>query len=53
MANKVHHFPTEEKWAKFRDILKKLKSKIKETKTAFYEIIFSSKNCKRYMESNT
>ena len=38
----THHSPTDENWAKFRDIRNKLKSKIKETKTAFYKkkIIF-------------
>ena len=41
----AHHSPTEENWAKFRDIRNKLKSKIKETKTAFYKKI-SSKNSK-------
>ena len=41
----AHHSPTEENWAKFRDIRNKLKSKIKETTTAFYKKI-SSKNCK-------
>ena len=30
----AHHSPAEENWAKFRDIRNKLKSKIKETKTA-------------------
>ena len=28
----AHHSPTEENWAKFRDIRNKLKSKIKEKK---------------------
>ena len=42
----AHHSPAEENWAKFRDIRNKLKSKIKETKTAFYKKILSSKNCK-------
>ena len=40
----AHHSPTQENWAKFRDIRNKFKSKIKETKTAFYKKIFSSKN---------
>ena len=39
----AHHSPTEENWAKFRDIRNKLKSKIKETKTAFYKNIFFQK----------
>ena len=38
--------PTEKNRAKFRDIGNKLESKIKETKTAFYKEMFSSKNCK-------
>ena len=33
----AHHSPTEENWAKFRDIRNKSKSKIKETKAAFYK----------------
>ena len=43
----AHYSPTKENWAKFRDIQNKLKSKIKETKTAFYRKILSSKNCKK------
>ena len=31
----AYHSPTEENWAKFRDIRNKSKPKIKETKTAF------------------
>ena len=42
----AHHSPTEENWAKFRDIRNKLTSKIKETKAAFYKNILSSKNSK-------
>ena len=42
----AHHSPTEENWAKFRDIRNKLKLKIKETKTTFYKKILPSKNCK-------
>ena len=42
----AHHSPTEENWTKFRDIRNKLKSKIKETKTAFHKKILSSKNSK-------
>ena len=42
----VHHSPTEENWVKFRDLRNKLKSNIKETKTAFYKKMLSSKNCK-------
>ena len=42
----AHHSPTEENWAKFRDIRNKLKSKIKVTKTAFYKKVLYSKNCK-------
>ena len=45
----AHHSPTEKNWAKFRDTRNKLKSKIKETKTAFYKKI-SSKNCKEIWE---
>ena len=33
----AHHSPTEENWAKFRDIRNKLKSKIKEKKTALFK----------------
>ena len=40
----AHHSPTEENW--FRDIRNKLKSKIRETKTASYKKILCSKNCK-------
>ena len=42
----AHHSPTQENWAKFRDIRNKLKSKIEETKTACYKKILSSKNSK-------
>ena len=42
----AHNSPTEENWAKFRDIRNNVKSKIKETKTASYKSILSSKNCK-------
>ena len=44
----AHHSPTEENWAKFRDIRNKLKSKIKETKTAFYKKYFFPKTVKKY-----
>ena len=43
----AHHSPTEENWAKFRDIRNTLKSRIKETKTTFYKKILSPKNCKK------
>ena len=33
----AHNSPTEENWAKFRDIRNNVKSKIKETKTASYK----------------
>ena len=42
----AYHSPTEENRAKFRDIRNKLKTRIKETKTAFYKQILSSKSCK-------
>ena len=44
----AHHSPNEENWAKSRDTRNKLKSKIKETKTAFHKKILISKIVKRY-----
>ena len=43
----THHSPTEENWTKFRDIRNKLKSKIKETTTAFYKK-YLPKTVKKY-----
>ena len=42
----AHYSSTEENWVKFRDIRNKLKSKMKEIKTAFCKKILSSKNSK-------
>ena len=44
----ARHSPTEENRAKFRDIRNKLKSKIKETKIAFYKKRYLQKNVKKY-----
>ena len=49
----AHHSPTEENWAKFRDIRNKLTSKIKETKAAFYKKKIFFKKQQRNMESST
>ena len=38
--------PTEKNWAKFRDVQNELKSKIKETKTAFYKKYYLPKTVK-------
>ena len=44
----AHHSPTEENWAKFRDIRNKLKSKIKETKKTTTKKYYLPKTVKKY-----
>ena len=42
----AHNIPNKEDWIKFRNARNKLKKKIKDTKTAFYKKILTSKNSK-------
>ena len=42
----AHNMPSKENWINFRDARNKLKRKIKDTKTAFYKLILTSKNSK-------
>ena len=44
----AHHSPTEENWAKFRDIRNKLKSKIKEKKQPSTKKYYLLKTVKKY-----
>ena len=40
----AHNIPNKENWINFRNARNKLKKKIKDTKTAFYKKILTSKN---------
>ena len=40
----AHNIPSKENWINFRNARNKLKKKIKDTKTAFYKKILTSKN---------
>ena len=42
----AHNIPSKENWINFRNARNKLKKKIKDTKTAFYNKILTSKNSK-------
>ena len=42
----AHNIPSKENWINFRNARNKLKKKIKDTKTAFYKKILTSKNSK-------
>ena len=43
---RAHNIPSKENWINFRNARNKLKRKIKDTKTAFYKKILTSKNSK-------